>query len=313
MFWYIVMAALEDEETQKNGFVIIAYYVGSRKQVDRRGSYNIARLSWMLPMRAVGLHGCTDDPRQCTLMNLTRMIIGTYMRFRSRIHFGKHTNVRGNLLLRSCHHFLLKIPHQFLFLDPGTHLECQYQMMTFGISNKLLPVNPDGAISLDNHNRWMQRRRLQEAMMTEPIRAISSEQRRLKRIAVPGSFDILLGRGKLIQEHMGNIRFRRLIEKNRGTYENATKNEKTFLATRIVKIVNDGGGRFLKEDPSGWTEVTDDIARDKVSHSFRNKRLKLTLDNRDDTKGPPSIARKAEDLVYVDAKRAKVGTPPPAA
>lgn len=95
------MAALEDEETQKRGFVIIAYYVGSRKQVDRRGSYNIARLSsWMLPMRAVGLHGCTDDPRQRTLMNLTVMIIGTNMRFRSRIHFGKHIkNVRRNWLL----------------------------------------------------------------------------------------------------------------------------------------------------------------------------------------------------------------------
>jgi hypothetical protein len=189
---------------------------------------------------------------------------------------------------------------------------CSYQMMTFGMSDKLFPVNPDGAISLDNCNRWMQRRRPQEAIMTEPTRAMSSEQRGPKRVAVPGSFDVLLGRGKLIQEHMGNIRFRHLIEKNGGTYENATKNEKTFLATRMVKIVNDGGGRFLKEDPSGWTEVTDDIARDKLSHSFRNKRLKLTLDNRDATKGPPSVTWKAEDLVHVDAKRAKVGTPPAA-
>jgi hypothetical protein len=191
-------------------------------------------------------------------------------------------------------------------------------MMTFGISNKLLPVNPDGAISLDNHKMWMQRRRLQEQAMlsettqrtrattttstTTTISSIKQEQppprEQSKRIAVPGSYDILLGRGKLIQEHTGNIRFRHLIEKNRGTYENATKNEKTFLATRIVEIVNHGGGRFLKEDPRGWTLVTDDTARDKVSHSFRNKRLI--------SKGS-GIARKAEDL-HVDSKRARVGT-----
>ena len=94
------MAALEDEETQKHGFVIIAYYVGSRKQVDRRGSYTIARLSSMLPMRAVGLHGCTDSSGQRTLMDLTRMIIGAKLRFRSRLHFGKHIsmfNVQGEL------------------------------------------------------------------------------------------------------------------------------------------------------------------------------------------------------------------------
>lgn len=197
----------------------------------------------------------------------------------------------------------------FFLFDSGTDLECQYQMMTFGISNKLLPVNPDGVISLDNHNIWIQRRRLQESSMSEPTRAISPELHRgagPKRIAVPGSYDILLGRGKLIQEHTGNIRFRHLIEKNRATYEKATKNEKTFLATRIVDIVNDGGGRFLKEDPSGWTEVTDDTARDKVSHSFRNKRLQSNSDNLDTATKGRSIPRKAEDLRVLDSKRARV-------
>jgi hypothetical protein len=101
------MAALEDEETQKHGFVIIAYYVGCRKQVDRRGSYNFARLASMMPMRAVGLHNCTDDPRQGTLMNLTRMIIGTSMRFRSRIHFGKLMLLLLLLLLLRLEDFLI--------------------------------------------------------------------------------------------------------------------------------------------------------------------------------------------------------------
>jgi hypothetical protein len=83
------MAALEDEETQKRGFVIIPYIVGTTHAFNRRNSYKIARLSWILPMRAAGLHGCTDDPRQRTLMNFAVMIIGTNMRVRTRIHFGE--------------------------------------------------------------------------------------------------------------------------------------------------------------------------------------------------------------------------------
>jgi hypothetical protein len=91
LFWYLTMAALEDEETQKRGFVIISYTIGTTRALDRRSSYKIARLSWILPMRTAGVHGCTDDPRQSTMMNFAVMLIGTNMRVRTRIHFGKTT------------------------------------------------------------------------------------------------------------------------------------------------------------------------------------------------------------------------------
>ena len=33
------------------------------------------------------------------------------------------------------------------------------------------------------------------------------------------------------------------------------------------------GGRFLKQDEGGWVEISDDQARLKVSHTFRNHRI----------------------------------------
>lgn len=83
------MAAFEDEETQKRGVVLIPYNIGSPYAFDRRSSYLHARLTWILPVRVAGLHGCSQDPRQRTLMNLALNFIGTKMRLRTRIHFGK--------------------------------------------------------------------------------------------------------------------------------------------------------------------------------------------------------------------------------
>jgi hypothetical protein len=83
------MAAFEDEETQKKGVVLIPYNIGATHAFDRRNSYIHARLTGILPIRVAGLHGCTQDPRQHTLMSLALNFIGTNMRVRTRIHFGK--------------------------------------------------------------------------------------------------------------------------------------------------------------------------------------------------------------------------------
>merc|ERR1712194_960900 len=49
--------------------------------------------------------------------------------------------------------------------------------------------------------------------------------------------------------------------------------EKTQLATRIVSMVQDCQGRFLKKDRTkGWQPVSDGKAREKVSHFFRHLR-----------------------------------------
>ena len=100
----------------------------------------------------------------------------------------------------------------------------------------------------------------------------------------------LPGRGKGIQAHPGNKRLRELVEANLGRYEQASRLEKTLLAETIVRNIKDTSGRFLKLDSGrggGWSEVNDEIARDKIAHAFRTQRKGLVQRQSAGLKMPP--------------------------
>lgn len=94
-----------------------------------------------------------------------------------------------------------------------------------------------------------------------------------ERIAVPGPYDVLFGRGRNLQNHPGNKRFRSLIDRYLDRYEAADKQDKTILAYTIIRIVQEMNGRFLKDvDGAGYVEVDNVVAQAKVAHSFRSQR-----------------------------------------
>jgi len=104
----------------------------------------------------------------------------------------------------------------------------------------------------------------------------------MEPVLVPGELDILLGRGRGAQNHKGNIHYRQVVETFRSRYEQIPqKGAKTQLIREVVAVIYDNGGRFLKQDGFGrWIPVDPEVARDKVSHSFRNqKRLQGTPTN----------------------------------
>jgi hypothetical protein len=104
-------------------------------------------------------------------------------------------------------------------------------------------------------------------------------------VLVPREADILLGRGRGAQNHKGNVHYRCVVESFRHRYEKIPqKGAKTQLIREIVDCIHNKGGRFLKQDAYGrWIPVDPEVARDKVSHSFRNqKRLSLLPDVSDD-------------------------------
>ena len=166
--------------------------------------------------------------------------------------------------------------------------------MTFGISSVVLPVTPEGEYKLEPHLDWLERRSKAEKTARE------NPNSNVRRIVVPNALDVLFGRGRLIQEHPGNVRYRHLIESNREEYEKASKLRKTELAKKIVSAIKYGneknnvtknfeGGRFLKLDGAGWIEVDDQVARDKIGHSFRNRRATTTSTN--PNPAPPSQSK----------------------
>ena len=150
-----------------------------------------------------------------------------------------------------------------LFSQVGSHSECVLNLQSFGIPTTVLPFTESGEVTTRFHKEFLENRRKQERLSSQA-----------PRIGVPGRFDVLLGRGKKYDLHMGNVRFRHLIEDCREKYESASRNVKTKLSAEIVEIVHENCGRFLKQDGVGWVEVEDETARLKVSHAFRAMRAK---------------------------------------
>ena len=98
---------------------------------------------------------------------------------------------------------------------------------------------------------------------------------------VPRRLDVLFGRGLKTAQHTGNLRAVHLVVMYRPSYEAADKCGKTALAERIVSIIHESGGRFLKRERDLWAEVDNIMAREKISHFFRKMRstAPLTLDS----------------------------------
>mmetsp|Transcript_3602 Transcript_3602/g.8225 ORF Transcript_3602/g.8225 Transcript_3602/m.8225 type:complete len:437 (+) Transcript_3602:64-1374(+) len=144
----------------------------------------------------------------------------------------------------------------------GSFDDCVNGLMTYGIPTYALPFDTNGKASNEDHKIFWEKRRQHE-------RRTSSG---LKFVAFPGPNDVLVGRGKLCQDHIGNIRYRSLVEKYKSRYDGSSNFDKTAIAFMIITIVKESTGRFLKEDSDGWIEVDDNKARAKVSHLFRTLR-----------------------------------------
>jgi hypothetical protein len=101
--------------------------------------------------------------------------------------------------------------------------------------------------------------------------------------------DVLFGRGGLTNHHIGNLRYRDIIELHRQDYIHAIKIEKPNVARRIVKAIRTGPnpGRFLRKDVLGkWQEVDDKEATWKASQALREKTRWASM--KKDTEGSDS-------------------------
>ena len=89
--------------------------------------------------------------------------------------------------------------------------------------------------------------------------------------------DVVLGRGGMINQHAGNLFFRRLVERNKCEYVSTKHwNEKRKIAEKIVEQIKelDPPGRFVKEDAETgeWIEVDHARAIEKVMTALRDTR-----------------------------------------
>ena len=139
-------------------------------------------------------------------------------------------------------------------------------MKTFGIPQTILPINDHGQLKEDSISEYFEHR-------LEVERDIRHREEACTTIDFPDCNDILLGRGKPYQDFLGNIRLRKIIDSHWNRYNMAEQTEKSNISMEIVQKVKASGARFLErhDNKDEWIEVEASIARQKVSHGFRNQ------------------------------------------
>lgn len=87
--------------------------------------------------------------------------------------------------------------------------------------------------------------------------------------------DIKIGRGnnRTEKKHPGNVFFRAVINERFDLYDSMDKADQTELAFHIITAIKHDGRRFVKKTESGgWEEADDNVAREKISITFRSIR-----------------------------------------
>lgn len=238
--YYTLQCAVQDEDLQNKGFVVILYVVGKNAST---GSWNflktIHRVRLAVPHRLEAMHLCYDNERWRPFVSGIRFFVDKRVRMRCRVHFGNEERIL-------------------------------FQLQTYGI-----PVAEDsplrlasGHVSLSGHAEWLQTRQALEIELAESNGA-------KPRIVLPHRFDVLFGKGtKKVRSHTGNLRALHLVNMWQSRYDGASNRfEKAEISERIIRIIHESNGRFLKwDDDRGWIEVDDETARDKIAHWFRNQR-----------------------------------------
>lgn len=83
--------------------------------------------------------------------------------------------------------------------------------------------------------------------------------------------DVLCGRGGGTNSQIGNRQFRKLVNEFQPEYLHARRKQKPLIAKRIVQIIRQRGGRFLRKNDSDgyYFEVGDFKAEAKTSQALR--------------------------------------------
>ena len=87
------------------------------------------------------------------------------------------------------------MPHSFISSLSGSADEVEQQLSTFGISNTQTVITHSGEKKIDKHKEYLKTvKAIEHALSVTPEKVC---------VLVPSSTDILLGRGKPIQNHPG--------------------------------------------------------------------------------------------------------------
>lgn len=157
----------------------------------------------------------------------------------------------------------------------GSHIECLYALMTFGIIREVIPITSTGQVNLECHKMWVKRLQSECPEQNEAIRDFGT-----KKIIVPGPMDVILGRGTHAKNSMGHLRFQHLLEKYREQYDALSQSHRRSISRLMLLELNESGVRFIKQDDKGqWVEISEKERITKIAAGFRNLRTNVESSN----------------------------------
>ena len=90
---------------------------------------------------------------------------------------------------------------------------------------------------------------------------------------VPSPNEVIIGRGKNISNHIGNLRLRSIVQSKLEEYShaNSDKTHKTYIISQILHEMN-RHGRFVKKDTKtgSWYHIKNPAARAHIAQIFRD-------------------------------------------
>mmetsp|Transcript_16172 Transcript_16172/g.24724 ORF Transcript_16172/g.24724 Transcript_16172/m.24724 type:complete len:216 (+) Transcript_16172:173-820(+) len=90
----------------------------------------------------------------------------------------------------------------------------------------------------------------------------------------PGPYDVLCCKSSEAYEHIGNRRFRALVQSHSSTYARVTQSKvlKSQVVNDIIRSIRSAGGNFLQQMKGcqgTWTVIKKNRTREKVGHALR--------------------------------------------
>eukprot|EP00934_Nitzschia_sp_Nitz4_P000192 Nitzschia sp. Nitz4//scaffold67_size101165//80902//82521//NITZ4_004540-RA/size101165-processed-gene-0.120-mRNA-1//-1//CDS//3329556507//192//frame0 len=258
--FYMVSSLVEfDEETQRRGLVVLLWALGPHSiNVSPEIPRRMGQMIDIVPIRVTGIHMCTDDHVIATLKSIIVATMNRHARVRLRLHTGSAT-------------------------------ECQYSIMSFGIPVNSLPLASDQDLRTGNQTKWIAKQKVKDRLL--------KRDGTFDKIDIPGLHDVILGRGKVFQDHSGNQHMRSYVRELLDDFKISEKDGKRVATEKVVSMVHAKMGRFLKRNDDGWFEtVSEKEAFEKVAASFRTM---LSVRNKAESNTPSFV-------VPVEGKRSRI-------
>jgi len=243
--WYSIVTTIEEnEDIQRRGVVQVASLYGEFRHTSAQVAEFLLKTkhihqAW--PFHDNCIHLCSDNAFFHAFQRATYAALRKEVRVRLKVHF-------------------------------GSKQEAQYEMMTYGIQLPGCFCDGKGeTLSKEIRDEYLRERRRIDDRWNEKEQ--SFESAKSKFALYPNPQDILMGRGRGL-EWPGNRLFLRRVALFAPRYMEAdSKNrfQKTVIAMTLVRNLETEGARFLERTDEGWRIADDDVIKDKVTQTLRDR------------------------------------------